>query len=320
MNYRLLGRTGLSCSEIALGTWAFASTAYGDVTVKEAHTTIHAALDAGINLFDTAPLYGTAENDGRAEEILGEGLGARRDEILIASKFGRTPSIDGCAPHFDGTTARLSVEASLRRLKTDRIDVLFFHSPFHPSEIHDDVWESLDALRASGKVRFLGHSVSNIPATGDMAIRWVRENRSDVVQLVLNLLNREASPLIAELHAAGAGIVARECLANGWLAGNFNEKTVFPPNNLNGRYSPEELAARTQAVEQLRFLVKGEISTLAQAALRWVIQYPGIHTTLVGARTPGELQDAIRASTKAEISAADWQRASDLSDKDFAAA
>lgn len=320
MNYRTLGRTGLSCSEIALGTWAFASTAYGDVSTADAHATTHAALDAGINLFDTAPLYGTAENDGRAEEILGEGLGARRDEILIASKFGRTPSIEGCAPHFDGATARQSVEASLRRLKTDRIDVLFFHSPFDPSEIHNDVWESLETLRVSGKVRFIGHSVSNIPATGAMAVEWARENRTDVVQLVLNLLNRESTQLITDLHAVNAGIVARECLANGWLAGNFNEKTVFPPNNLNTRYSREELIARTAAVDGFRFLVKGGIASMAQAALRWVIQYPGVSSTLVGARTPAELEAAIRAASGIAIRAEDWHRAAELPIADFAAA
>ena len=320
MNYRPLGRTGLSCSEIALGTWAFASTAYGDVSTADAHATIRAALDSGITLFDTAPLYGTAECDGRAEEILGQGLGSRRDEILIASKFGRTPSIDGCAPHFDGATARQSVDASLRRLKTDRIDILFFHSPFHPSEIHDDVWASLEAIREEGKVRFLGHSVSALPATGAMAVNWVLENRTDVVQIVLNLLNREAVPFIAELQKAGAGIVARECLANGWLAGKFNEKTNFPPNNLNARYSYEELLARTDAVDQFRFLIKGEITTLAQAALRWVIQSPGVNSTLVGARTPVELEDAIRATSASGIRDEDWHRATKLVMKDFAAA
>ena len=89
MNYRTLGRTDLRCSEIGLGTWAFASQIYGTVAASDAEATIRAALDAGVNFFDTAPLYGNAERDGISETILGQALGSARENVLISTKFGR---------------------------------------------------------------------------------------------------------------------------------------------------------------------------------------------------------------------------------------
>ena len=89
MKYRILGRTGLPCSEVGLGTWAFASQIYGAVPENEALATIGAALDLGINFFDTAPLYGDKERNGISEEILGRGLGGERERVVVSSKFGR---------------------------------------------------------------------------------------------------------------------------------------------------------------------------------------------------------------------------------------
>lgn len=150
MNQRPLGQTGLTVSEVGLGTWAFASGAYGTVSDADAQQTIHAALDSGITVFDTAPLYGNAERDGISEEILGRGLSERRDGVLISTKFGRN-STQRASPNFHAQRARESVEASLKRLNTDRIDILFFHSPFSPDDIHDDVWGSAFRPQAAGQ-------------------------------------------------------------------------------------------------------------------------------------------------------------------------
>ena len=138
MNRRTLGRTGLEVSEMGLGTWAFSSTSYGKAEDGESVRAIRAAYDEGIIFFDTAPLYGTPEQDGISEIILGRGLAGIRENVLISSKFGRKPS-DGYKPFFNGAYAIQSVEESLQRLGTDHIDVLFFHSPFSPDEINDDV-------------------------------------------------------------------------------------------------------------------------------------------------------------------------------------
>lgn len=319
MKYRTLGRTGVSCSEIGLGTWAFAAQIYGEVSEREALNTIAAALDSGINFFDTAPLYGTPARDGVAEEILGKGLGAKRNDVLVSSKFGRNAT-EGNTPNFHGKRARTSVEESLRRLQRDHLDVLFFHSPFSAEEIHDDVWEALDKLKSEGKIRFVGHSISKFEDTQQMARDWAASRRIDVIQVVFSLMNREARQLIRDLGRDNLGIVARESLANGFLSGVITRDTVFPPQSLNARYSREEIAARVDYAERLRFLVRGDIGTLPQAAMRWVLDHAEISLVLSGASKPAEILDCAAASEAASYSFQELQRAAQIHTKDFQAA
>lgn len=319
MKYRTLGRTGLHCSEIGLGTWAFASQIYGAVTEREALNTIATALDSGINFFDTAPLYGTPAQDGVAEVILGKGLSAKRNDVLISSKFGRNAT-EGNLPNFHGKRARISVEESLRRLKRDHLDVLFFHSPFSAEEIHDDVWEALDKLKSEGKIRFVGHSISKFEHTQQMARDWAAERKIDVIQVVLSLMNREARQLIQDLGGQKIGIVARESLANGFLSGTIARDTVFPPASLNARYAREEIEARVDYAERLQFLMRGDIGTLPQAAMRWVLDHAEISLVLSGASKPDEILDCAAASESAPYAAEEMQQANDIHTRDFQAA
>ncbi len=306
-------------SEVGLGTWAFASQIYGAVPEAAALATIRAALDAGVTFFDTAPLYGDAERDGIAEEILGRGLGAERARVLVSSKFGRY-STEGAAPHFHARRARESVEGSLRRLGTDHLDVLFFHSPFGPEDIHDDVWAELDRLRQEGKVRVVGHSISMFEATEGMARRWAAERRIGAVQVVYSLMNRQAAGLIRELGEGGVAVVARESLANGFLTDALRRDTVFDAGHLNARYSREEVAERADYAERLRFLVRGDVATLPQAAFRWVLDDPAVSLVLSGASTPAQLRDGVAASAAAPFSAEEHARARALHPHDFQAA
>lgn len=319
MKYRTLGRTGLRCSEISLGTWAFASQIYGAVPEQDALDTIRAALDLGVNLFDTAPLYGDKQRNGISEEILGRGLGSDREKVLISSKFGRY-STEDAAPHFYATRTRASVEGSLKRLGTDRIDVLFFHSPFGRHDIHDDVWAELDQLKQEVKVRFVGHSISKFAETEEMARSWAEERRIDVIQVVYSLMNREAARLIEDLGAQEIGIVARESLANGFLSGAITRDTAFEQGHLNARYPREEIEARVDYVEQIGFLVRPPVTTLPQAAYRWVLDNPHVSTVLSGASNPQQLRDVAAASTFPAYSHAELQRADILHTRDFQAA
>lgn len=318
MNIRPLGATGLVVSEIALGTWAFASQVYGQVPEEEAHRTVAAALDAGVTVFDTAPLYGTAEADGVAEEILGRALGRRRDDVLVMTKFGRR-STDG-QTQFNAAGARRSVEESLRRLGTDRIDVLFFHSPFGAHEIEDDVWAELDRLRLEGKVRVVGHSISMFQQTKGMALEWARDRSIGVIQVVLSLLNRESEELIETMHELGVGVVARESLANGFLSGHVTRETVFGSDNLNSRYTREQIIERVEQVERLDFLVRGPIRTMPQAAMRWVLDNPGVSTVLTGASNATQVADCAAASDAPPYSADELARARAVHTKDYPAA
>ncbi len=319
MKYRTLGRTELRCSEIGLGTWAFASQVYGEVTEAEAINAIRAALEAGINFFDTAPLYGTPQRDGVAEEILGKGLGKDRDKVVISSKFGRNSS-EGNTPNFHAKRARQSVEASLRRLRTDRLDVLFFHSPFGLNEIHDDVWEALDKLKGEGKIRFVAHSISMFQNTQQMARHWAAEHKIDVIQVVYSLLNREATELIRDLGKEKIGIVARESLANGFLSGTITKDTQFSPDHLNSRYTREEIIARVEQVQRLGFLVRDDIKNMPQAAMRWVLDNPHVSLVLSGAKNRQEILECAAAAEAKPYSAVELQKAETLHDQDFQAA
>ena len=319
MKYRNLGRTGLQCSEVGLGTWAFASQIYGSVPEKEAVATIRAALDLGINFFDTAPLYGDSERNGISEEILGRGLGGDRERVLVSSKFGRY-STDGAAPNFHAARARESVEGSLRRLGTDRIDVLFFHSPFGPQDIHDDVWQELDRLKQEGKVRFVGHSISMFSDTEGMARTWAEERRIDVVQVVYSLMNREAAGLIRDLGSRNIGIVARESLANGFLSGAVTRDTVFEQGHLNARYPHEEIEARVAYVEEISFLIRPPVTRLPQAAFRWVLDNPHVSLVLSGASNPDQLAEGAAASDLPSYRPDELRRAEEVHRRDFQAA
>jgi len=322
MKYRPLGRTGLNVSEVSLGTWAFGSPSiYGEVASSDAHHAIRGALDAGINFFDTAPLYGTKEADGIAEQVLGSALGADRDKVCIATKFGRYHSRGHTNELFDGETVTWSVEQSLRRLSTDRLDVLFFHSPTHPDKIKDDVWAALENLKSSGKVRFIGLSCGFIGDTAKMTRAWADTGRIDVAQIAYSLTYREWEPIIEHLGKQGIGIVARESLANGFLAGVFKKDTVFPEGSLNSRYPREEIVERVELADHYQeLLVRDDIKSLAAAAMRWVLDNPHISTVLSGSRKLAEILDCATAAVAKPYTAEELAQARQLHTKDFSPA
>lgn len=319
MKYRKFGRTGLEVSEIALGTWAFGTDVYGAQDEKDSLETIRAALDCGINIFDSAPLYGTAEQDGIAEIVLGKALGADRDRVLITTKFGRNPS-SNCEPNFHAQRATESIDDSLKRLGTDHIDVLFFHSPFGPEDIHDDVWGALDKAKQAGKIRFVGHSISMFENTQQMARDWAAERKIDVIQTVLSLLNRESGQLIKDLSSQhDIGFIARESLANGFLTGTVKRDTVFE-GGMNAGRTREDIIERVEAVERLGFLVRDDIKSVPQSAMRWVLDFPGISTVLTGAKNAEQVLDCAAAAEATPYSTEELAIADEVHEKDFPAA
>ena len=320
MKYRTLGRTGLKVSEIAQGTWAFGNNVYGGVDEKQGIAAIHEGIDIGINLMDTAPQYGTDKQDGVAEIVLGKALKGKRDKVFISSKFGRNPCIEGGRSLFYKERVIASVEESLKRLQTDHIDILFFHSPFSIDEIRDDVWEGLEQVKKQGKVRFVGHSVSMFQNTEHMAREWAADGKIDLVQVVLSLMNREAEQLVNDFLEMNVGVVARECLANGFLAGVFNKDTIFKEGTLNARYSKEELAERIDQVDAFRYLVRDDINHMAQASLRWVLDQKGVSTVLSGAKNSMELKGAASASDAQPFSKEELAKAKSLLKMNFEAA
>jgi len=322
MKHRILGRTGIKVSEVSLGTWAFGSPSiYGAVDSGDAHRAIRGALDAGIDFFDTAPLYGTKEADGVAENVLGQALGADRDHVTIATKFGRYHSRVHTNELFDGETVTWSVEQSLKRLRTDRLDVLFFHSPTHPNKIRDDVWGALATLKRRGKVRFVGTSTGFMQDTGEMTKTWATDGRIDVAQIAYSLSYREWEPILHELGRQGVGIVARESLANGFLSGAFTKDTVFPAGSLNSRYSREEIVERVALADRYKtLLVRKDIRSLAAASMRWVLDNPHVSLVLSGSKKLEEILDCASASDAASYSADELAQARAMHTRDYSPA
>ncbi len=293
MEYRPLGNSDLMVSVYAFGAWQLADTAYwGERADADAEAVVQAAVDAGVTLFDTAESYA----GGRSEEVLGKALGARRNEVLIASKV----SPEHC---LRPEMLRAACEASLKRLGTGVIDLYQVHWPCEPARFEDAAAE-LMRLKGEGKIRAIG--VSNFgPRHLDA---WMRSGPCDSNQLGYNLLFRaieyETAPACRE---RGVGILAYMPVMQGILAGRWKHVDEIPemrrrtrhfsserPGTRHGEPGCETLLMRTLA--ELEALC-GELGEpMARVAIAWLLGQPGVTSVIVGGRTPAQLVRNLAAS------------------------
>ena len=299
MQRRRLGRSDLNVSPIGLGCWAIGGpfevrsdgyvgpTGWGQVDDDESIRAIHAGIDLGVNLFDTASNYG----GGHSEEILGRALKGRRDGVVIATKFGSVVDLEQKA--FVGSSAdpgyiRESCEASLRRLGTDVIDLFQFHwGDFGPAGAAD-VIAVLEELVAAGKIRWYGWSTDH----PDRAAAFTGAPHMAAVQFEVNVL-RDAPEMIelCETHD-WAGLVKRP-LSSGLLTGKYDASSTFPDDD--GRRS-WDLGAPTasgllDAVERLRPLLTVGGRTLAEGAIAWVLARSDCLIPIPGFKTVQQVRD-----------------------------
>ncbi len=291
MEYRYLGRSGLKVSPLWLGTWNF-----GDPTPEaEAIRMIHRALDAGINCIDTADSYAA----GESERILGRALGGGlRDKVVLATKF-HFPVSDG--PNDRGNSRRhilRAVEASLRRLGTDWIDLYQAHRPDFgvPQE---ETLRALDDLVRQGKVRYVGSST--FPAWMIMEALGISERlglpRFVSEQPPYNLLDRRIENELVPLALRhGVGILAWSPLAAGQLAGRYADAARPPADSKAARVSYVAARLTERGIEVARSLAGLAADrglTSSQLALLWVKDQPGIAAALLGSRTEAQLEEAL---------------------------
>ncbi len=301
MRYRFLGTTGLAVSELCLGAMTFGREADGDLSVAM----LDRFVAAGGNFIDTANVY----SGGASEEILGRWLAGRdRDDLVIATKVRW-----GTAPNREGLGRRhivAAVEASLRRLGTDHIDLYQVHG-WDPATRMDETLRTLDTLVTSGKVRYLG--VSNwsgwqVQKALDHADRYGWEPFS-CLQPLYNLLDREAEwELLPVCRNEGLGVIPWSPLRGGWLTGRYSRDMAGAPENTRIRAAEsmgwsETWAAyateRTWAVLDEVRAVAGEAGRQpAQVALNWLLQQPAITAPIIGARNLDQLE--------ANLGAAGW--------------
>jgi aryl-alcohol dehydrogenase-like predicted oxidoreductase len=298
MQYRELGCTGWKVSAISFGTWAIGAE-WGAVNDRESLAALHRALDHGVNLFDTADVYG----DGRSERLLAQLRGERSELFYIATKAGRR--LD---PHVAGGYNRQNltafVERSLRNLKTDTLDLLQLHCPPTPVYYMPEVFEVLDELTSAGKLRHYGVSVEKV----EEALKAIEYPGVQSVQIIFNMFRQRPRELFfAEAQRRRVGILARLPLSSGMLSGKLTPKSRFAANdhrafNRNGEsfdrgetFSGLDYNVSLQAVEALRPHVPPG-STMAKMALRWILMFPAVTCAIPGAKRPEQVDENASAA------------------------
>ncbi len=277
MNYRNFRGTDVTVSEVGFGLWTVSTGWWGRYTDEEAVRLMHVARDFGVTLFDAADTYG----NGRSEELIAKAFGGRRDEIVIATKIGYDFVNHADARRgqreipqdFSPEALRRATDAALGRLQTDCIDLLQLHN-IRMEQVDDDaVWETLEDLRADGKVRHYGVALG--PAIGWLGegVRAIRVRKPTVLQHIYNLLEQHPGRTIQqaakESHAETMFLI-RVPHSSGMLEGKYTAETVFPPNDHRNHRPRSWLLNGVKKVEQLRFLER-EGRTLGQAAIQWLL-------------------------------------------------
>jgi aryl-alcohol dehydrogenase-like predicted oxidoreductase len=314
MKYRTYPRSDVTVSEIGFGLWTTSTGWWGDKSDDEAVAMLHAANDLGITLFDAADTYG----NGRSEEQLAKAFSDRRDRVVYATKFGYDFSNSAATRRgqselpqdFSPAFVRTALEASLRRLQTDHVDIYQMHNA-RMAQIEDDaLWELLDSLKREGKIRMYGVALG--PAIGWLyeGVDAVRERNVPSLQIIWNMLEQyPGDEQIRAAYDAGAdtGYMVRVPHSSGMLEGHYTAETTFPPND-HRRHRPREwLINGVQKVEQLRFLERPN-RTLGQAAIAWLLAEPRVMTVLPNIYDREQLAEFAAAPGAPELSPEEMAR------------
>ena len=302
MRQRLFGRTGLFVSELCFGAMTFGGKGFWEVVGRtpqdEADRLVNLSLDAGINFFDTADVY----SEGESEKILGKALGAKRKDVILASKVrGRV----GPGPNSIGLSRRHildSIDASLTRLGTDYLDLYQVHS-FDPVVPLDETMRALDDVVRAGKVRYLGCSnfaAWQIATANGIAARH-GHSRFESVQAYYTIagrdLEREIAPLLAHDHL---GLMVWSPLAGGLLSGKFTREGGKGPEGARRTSFDFPIVDKARAfdcVDAMRKVADAHGVSVARVALAWLLAKPVVTTLIIGAKNETQLQDNIAATT-----------------------
>src|SRR3989442_5329422 len=313
MKPRFVGRTGLKVSEIGFGAWAIGGSAhgnsYGPTDDATSIAALRRAVELGVNFIDTADVYGW----GHSEELIGEGLVGRRDDVHLATKVGGDFYHGGVRMNFDDGYIAFALERSLKRLRTDHVDVYQLHNP--PAELMGDpaTYEVLDALKAEHKIEHYGGSVHE-PAE---AVLCLEAGAPEVLQIPFSLFRQEGiDELFDEGRKANVGIIAREPLGNGFLSGKIRADAPFPAGGIRHHWPASMVAGRAGAAERLSFLARAD-RTMAQAALQFVLSFPAVSVTIPGAKTVAQIEENAAASGATPLTADEVRSARELYAKDF---
>jgi len=307
MKKRTFGRTGWQVSEVGFGAWGIGGSAWGGANEAESMASLHAALDAGTNFFDTADVYG----DGLSERLIARLRRERMEPFYVATKAGRRLSPHNAAG-YSGVNLGGFIERSLMNLQTDCIDLIQLHCP--PSEVYyrPEVFDLLDRFVKAGKIRFYGVSVEKV----EEAMKAIEYPGVQSVQIIFNAFRlRPAELFFKEAQKRQVGVIARVPLASGMLSGKFAGTTEFPQTdhrhfNRDGAgfdrgetFSGVDYQTGLAAVERLRLLVPAGV-TLAQFALQWILSFEAVSCVIPGAKRPVQVAENAHAADLPPLDAA----------------
>jgi aryl-alcohol dehydrogenase-like predicted oxidoreductase len=317
MEKRILGKTGRAVSVVGLGTWQLGAD-WGEVGEKDALAVLDAAAATGITFLDTADVYG----DGRSERIIGQFLaGNPGAEFTVATKMGRRVAQDPACFTLDNF--RAWTDRSRANLGTDRLDLVQLHCPPTPVFSSGAVYDALDTLVAEERIAAYGVSVE----TCGEALTAIARPGTATVQIILNAFRRKPlDEVLPAAYAARVGIIARVPLASGLLSGRYTHETSFAADdhrtfNRHGEafdagetFSGVDFDTGVDAAREFAALAPAG-ATPAQAALRWVIQQPGVSTVIPGARNPEQARQNAAAAGLPPFSDTDLAAIADLYDR-----
>jgi aryl-alcohol dehydrogenase-like predicted oxidoreductase len=301
MKFRTYKNTDLTVSEVGFGLWTISTGWWGQFTEGEAIALMHKALDLGITLFDAADTYG----NGLSEELIAKAFPTRRDDIVIATKVGYDFVNHGderrgqraIPQDFSPAGLVAATDAALKRLKTDRIDLLQLHNIGMAEVDNDSIWETMEKLRTAGKVRYGGFALG--PAIGWLyeGIRGIEKWPVTSVQHIYNLLEQHPGAGIqdaAREFNRDTMFLIRVTHSSGMLEGHYTADTVFPPNDHRNHRPRSWLLNGVKKVDTLRFL-EGSDRTLGQAALQWLLADERVASTLPNIYDEKQLVEFARA-------------------------
>ena len=321
MKYRELGDTGLKISTVGFGLWTVTTTWWGITEDAVGIGLLRRAHELGVNFFDTADTYGS----GKGETLLADALGHKRDEIIIATKFGydwyNHPFRRGQQerPHdWSPDFVRFACEESLKRLDTDYIDFYQMHNPRMTAIESDELIATLEDLKSAGKIRHWGATLG--PAIGweDEGLAVIRDRDIAGLQQIYNLLEQNPGRRLTEAcEVKGVGVVCRVTHSSGLLEGKYTLETKFDKMDHRNHRKREWLVEGLQKVDKLGFLTEGTGRTIGQAALQWLLASPVIASTLPNIYNEEQLVEFAEAADVAPLTDDELARVQQLYDENF---
>lgn len=300
MRYRTLGRTGLQVSAVSLGAWEIGGAVtltfdglgtiphgWGATDDAASLDLIARCRDAGVNFLDTAPIYG----DGHSEELIGQALAGCREEWVVCTKGGHGAAEGKAWTDFSRDKLLWQLEESLRRLRTDCVDVYLLHGPSAEDIARGECLEAMELMRQQGKVRFVGVSIG----PNELGVELIERGVLDVLQQSISLMGAQARErLLPAAVAHNVGIVARGVFSAGFLTGAVRPEDEFGGDDRRSWQSAESKQAVAARAAALRDLT-GPRRSLAQLAVQYVLQLPGVSTVIAGTSKWPHMQENLAA-------------------------